>query len=130
MITVKSPAFARTPPPPPSGLTLIGALVRHSFLMFFFLTLLTATLDQTVLNEMRRCTMVFIPKKSGARFVNTIRSISILFNFALPLQFTPQAAPRSSTQLHGYPEPSTSQIPQPELSEKGEKNQTHKLGEH
>ena len=42
-------------------------------------------------------------------------------NQSIPLQFTPQAAPRSFTQLHGYPEPSTSQIPQPDLSEKGEK---------
>ena len=42
-------------------------------------------------------------------------------NRSITLQFTPQAAPRSFSQLHGCPEPSTSQIPQPELSEKGEK---------
>ena len=36
-------------------------------------------------------------------------------------QTIPQAARRSFSQLPGCPEPSTSQIPQPELSEKGEK---------
>ena len=61
--------------------------MRQSFVMFFFSYFFTATLDQTVLNEMRRCTMVFFfPKKSGAaRFVNTIRSISILFKFFIPI---------------------------------------------
>ena len=42
-------------------------------------------------------------------------------NQTIPLQFTPQAAPLSFSQLPGYPEPSISQIPQPESSEKGEK---------
>ena len=42
-------------------------------------------------------------------------------NQTIPLQFMPQAAPHSFSQLHGCPEPSISQIPQPELSEKGEK---------
>ena len=42
-------------------------LVRHSFGMFFSLILFTATLDQTVLNEMRRCTMVFYSKEIGSK---------------------------------------------------------------
>ena len=46
---------------------------------------------------------------------------SLSGNQTIPLQFTPQAAPRSFSQLPGCPEPSTSQIPQPESSEKGEK---------
>lgn len=42
-------------------------LVGHSFVMFFFLILFTATLDQTVLNEMHRCTTVFYSKKIGSK---------------------------------------------------------------
>lgn len=40
-------------------------LVRHSFVIFFYFS--TATLDQTVLNEMRRCTMVFYSKEIGSK---------------------------------------------------------------
>ncbi|XP_015750414.1 PREDICTED: uncharacterized protein LOC107330296 [Acropora digitifera] len=42
-------------------------------------------------------------------------------NQSIPLQFKPQAAAPSFSQLHGCPEPSTSQIPQPKLSQKSEK---------
>ena len=35
--------------------------------MFVFFILFTATLDQTVLNEMRRCTMVFYSKEIGSK---------------------------------------------------------------
>ena len=42
-------------------------------------------------------------------------------NQRISLQFTPQAAPRSFSQMPGCPEPLTSQIPQTVLSEKGEK---------
>ena len=61
--------------------------------------------------------MIFYPKEIGSKSFSTLPG-----NQSIPLQFTPQAAPRCFSQLHGYPEPSTSQIPQPELSEKGEKN--------
>ena len=60
--------------------------------------------------------MIFYPKEIGSKSYLTLPG-----NQSIPLQFTPQAAPRSVSQLHGYPEPSTSQIPPPELSEKGEK---------
>ena len=38
-----------------------------AYLLCFFLILFTATLDQTVLNEMRRCTMVFYSKEIGSK---------------------------------------------------------------
>ena len=67
----------------------------------------------------------FIPKKSGERNREQDSSAPYApypFYSSLPgNQTIPQAATRSFSQLPGCPEPSTSQIPQPELSEKGEK---------
>ena len=74
------------------------------------------------------CTVVFHSKeiRSKIRQHHTLNihfiQLCLEINQSIPLQFTPEAAPRSfSQQLHGCPEPLTSHIPQPKLSEKGEK---------
>ena len=43
--------------------------------------------------------MNFYPKEIGSKIYSTLPG-----NQSIPLQFTPQAAPRSFSQLHGYPE--------------------------
>ena len=48
---------------------------------------------------MRRCTIIFYSKEIGSKIYSTLPG-----NQSIPLQFTPQAAPRSFSQLHGYPE--------------------------
>ena len=48
---------------------------------------------------MRRCTMIFYSKEIGSKIYSTLPG-----NQSIPLQFTPQAAPLSFSQLQGYPE--------------------------
>ena len=95
-------------------------LVRHSFVMFFFNFVRSnfrpdgserdAQLYNGFLFQRNR------EQDSATPYAPYSFYSTLPGNQSIPLQFTPQAAPRSFSQLHGCPEPSTSQIPQPELS--------------